>query len=95
LIRERACERVRINEIAALVGVSRSVLQRRFRATLGRTINDELIRQRVKIAQHLLLETNLTLIDVALRSGFQHQEYMGVVFKKVIGMTPDGWRRGG
>jgi LacI family transcriptional regulator len=95
LIRERACERVRIDEIATLVGVSRSVLQRRFRATLGRTINDELIRQRVKIAQHLLLETKLTLIDIALRSGFQHQEYMGVIFKKVIGMTPDGWRRGG
>jgi LacI family transcriptional regulator len=49
----------------------------------------------VKIAQHLLLETKLTLIDIALRSGFQHQEYMGVIFKKVIGMTPDGWRRGG
>lgn len=88
IIRERVCNAIRVDEIAALVGASRSVLQRRFRAALGRTINQELITQRVIAAQRLLLDTQLTLADIAERCGFRHQEYMGVVFKAEIKQTP-------
>jgi len=92
IIRERVCNAIRVDEIAAIVGASRSVLQRRFRAALGRTINQELITQRVIAAQRLLLDTQLTLADIAERCGFRHQEYMGVVFKAEIKQTPAQFR---
>jgi LacI family transcriptional regulator len=95
IIRDRACERMRIDEIAQIVGVSRSVLQRKFRSNLGRSINDELVQQRIKTARQLLLETQLPLIDVAERSGFQHQEYLGWIFRKHLGTSPALFRKQG
>ncbi|MBX7211173.1 MAG: DNA-binding transcriptional regulator [Verrucomicrobiaceae bacterium] len=92
IIRERVCDAIRIDEIAALVGASRSVLQRRFRAALGRTLNQELITQRVTAAQRLLIDTQLSLADIAERCGFRHQEYMGVVFKAETKQTPAQFR---
>ena len=93
VIREQACRGTRIDEIAAAVSVSRSVLQRRFRAVLGRSINEELIAQRLKVARQLLLETNLGLMEIAERAGFRHQEYMGAVFAARLGVTPAVLRR--
>jgi len=95
LVREQACERIRVDAIAAQVGVSRSILQRRFRSMLGRTVHEELVMQRLKRAQQLLTGTDLPLLDVAERSGFQHQEYMTAVFKSHLGITPARFRKRG
>jgi LacI family transcriptional regulator len=92
IIRERVCDAIRVDEIAALVGASRSVLQRRFRTALGRTINQELITQLVTAAQRLLLDTHLPLAEIAERCGFRHPEYMGVVFKAETKQTPAQFR---
>jgi LacI family transcriptional regulator len=88
LIREHACSGLRANELARHVGVSRSVLQRRFRALLKRTIHDEIMAVRLQHACALIANTDLPLAEIAEKSGFKHQEYMGVVFKKHFHLTP-------
>lgn len=95
IIREHAVERMRIDEIAARVGVSRSVLQRRFRRSLGRTLNEELILQRLKVAQQLLRETKLSLPEIAERAGFEYAEYMASVFRSRLECSPAQMRRSG
>lgn len=92
-MRDRACEGVNVDEIAQSIGVSRSVLQRRFRARLGRTLHDELIAIRIRRATELILHSSLPLAEIAKRSGFKHAEYMGVVFKTRLGKTPAQLRR--
>jgi LacI family transcriptional regulator len=93
VIRERACTGIRINEIADMVEASRSVLQRRFRLAIGRSINQELVAQRISSAQQLLAETQLPIATIAERCGFRHQEYMGTVFKAQTRQTPAQFRR--
>jgi len=89
LIREQAHLRVPVESIAREVGLSRSVLQRRFRALLNRSVHQELVSARIKYARELLTKTDLTLMAVAERSGFgPYQEYLGAVLKKHIGKTP-------
>jgi LacI family transcriptional regulator len=95
VIRERACTGIRIDDIAAVVSASRSVMQRRFRAALGRGINEELMSQRINAAKVLLLETELSLVEIAERCGFRHQEYMGAVFKTHLKQTPAQFRKQG
>lgn len=95
IVREHACDRIRVDDIATQVGVSRSVLQRRFRTVLGRTLHEELVNQRIKRAQQLLIDSDLPLLDVAERAGFEHQEYMGAVFKSRMGITPAQFRKNG
>jgi LacI family transcriptional regulator len=93
VIREHAVHRIRIDDLAVRVGVSRSVLQKRFRASVGRTLNEELVAQRVKIAQQLLRETTLPIPEVAERSGFEHAEYMAAVFRSRLNCSPARIRR--
>lgn len=93
LIREHAHEGLEVAAIARRVGLSRSVLQRRFRAALKRTVHQEIINARIKHARELLTKTRLPLAIVAERAGFRHQEYMGAVFRERLGETPGDVRR--
>jgi LacI family transcriptional regulator len=88
LIREQAHAGLQVDAIAAHVGLSRSVLQRRFRALLKRSVHQEILAARIKRARELLIKTDLPLATVAERAGFKHQEYMGAVFRARVGKTP-------
>jgi LacI family transcriptional regulator len=88
LIREHAPSGMRIDDIAREVGLSRSVLQRRFRATLHCSIHQEILNVRIRHARELLATTEISLAAVAEQAGFKHQEYLGAVFRARVGKTP-------
>jgi LacI family transcriptional regulator len=92
-IRECACQGITAADVIGQVPVSRSVLQRRFRRELGRSIQEEIINVRIRRARQLLAETDLPLIEIAERCGFKHQEYLGAIFKARTGKTPARYRR--
>jgi LacI family transcriptional regulator len=92
-IREHACEEIDVDDVVRTVPISRSVLQRRFRDLLGRSVHDEIIRVRLARARELLQETDLPLLEIAERSGFRYQEYMGAVFRQRLGVTPGALRQ--
>ena len=93
LIREHACNGIGVEALARQAGLSRSVLQRRFRALLQRTVHQEILNVRIKRACELLAQTDLPLVEIAERTGFKHQEYMGAVFKARLRRTPAQYRR--
>jgi LacI family transcriptional regulator len=92
-IREHGCEAIEVEDVVRRVPLSRSVLQRRFRALLGRSVHDEIVRVRLARARELLQETDLPLAEIAERAGFRHQEYMGAVFRRRLQQTPGALRR--
>ena len=92
-IRERACEGVVIDDVVDHVSLSRSVLQRRFKQIVGRTLHEEMLRVRLERARGLLTQTDLPIALVAEKAGFNHQEYMGAVFRARFGQTPAQCRK--
>jgi LacI family transcriptional regulator len=92
-IREQGCGPIDVEDVVRIVPLSRSVLQRRFRALLGRSVHDEIVRLRLARARELLQETDLPLAEIAERAGFRHQEYMGAVFRRRLHVTPGSLRR--
>jgi LacI family transcriptional regulator len=89
LIRDEAhTGSLRVDAVARRIGLSRSVLERRFRALLKRSVHHEILAAKIKRAGELLIKTDLTLAAVAERAGFKHQEYMGAVFRSRLGKTP-------
>jgi LacI family transcriptional regulator len=92
-IRERATAGIKVTDVLRQVVVSRTVLDERFRAVLGRTAHEEIIRVRLQHAQRLLVETKLSIDEIAVRTGFHHGEYLGVVFAKRLGQTPGQFRQ--
>ncbi|RMH00903.1 MAG: helix-turn-helix domain-containing protein [Planctomycetota bacterium] len=92
-IRENSCNGIKVDDVVAETGVSRSVLQRRFRDQLGRTIHDEILRIRIDAAKSMLADTDLPIAEIAERCGFRHQEYLGAVFRRKLRTTPARFRR--
>jgi LacI family transcriptional regulator len=91
-LRENACFNISVDDLVREVLLSRSVLERRFRKIVGRTIGDEVVRLRVDHAVELLCNTSMELKAIAYHSGFGSQAYMNAVFKKKVGKTPGSYR---
>lgn len=92
-IRENACAGITVADVLKHVPLSRSALERRFRKFLKRSLQMEIRNVQLKRVKQLLAETDIALDKVAYQCGFQHPEYMHVVFKREIGKTPGQYRR--
>jgi len=93
IIRQQACKRLRVSEVADAVGLSRRVLEQRFQRALDRSPKDEILRVRIERAKMLLAMGNMAVAMVAPKCGFSSQEYFARVFKRCIGTTPVRFRR--
>ena len=76
-----------------VMGGSRRTLEKRFRATLGRGIHEEIIRRRIDEARRLLRETTLTIAAIAEDTGFANAQRFYTAFQKLHGATPGTYRR--
>ena len=92
-IRARYRDQVSVDDIAEDAGISRRTMERRFRAARDRTVHDELTRQRLARARRLLQETDLSVEEIAGRSGFSDQRRLNLVFKQQFQVTPMEFRR--
>ena len=91
-IRERACEGIDVSDVLRVVPLSRSTLERRFLRVLGHSPKEEILRTRLSRAKQLLAETDFSLAQVADKVGFEHPEYLSVIFKKKTNLTPGEFR---
>lgn len=81
-----------VAELADRASVSRTVLDERFRAVLGRPPIRYLNEWRMHVAQDLLATTDLTVAAVARRVGYDAEEAFSRAFKRHLGESPSGWR---
>jgi AraC family transcriptional regulator len=87
-------ERIGIDELAAVAGLSRYRFMRAFRASLGTTPYDYVLGRRVELAKALLDGAGLPLHEVARRCGFSDQSHLTREFRKRTGVTPGRFRPG-
>lgn len=92
-IRERACEGINVQDVLTGVPLSRRVLESRFKRLVGRTPHEEIDRVRLDRVKELLRESDLGLAEIAGRTGYEHVEYLSVVFKKRVGQPPSEYRK--
>lgn len=92
-IREQAVFGCSVREVVRHVGISRSVLERRFREHLKRSPQAEIRAVQFSRVKQLLAETDFTLQHIAELTGFEHPEYLSVAFKKTFNLTPGRYRQ--
>jgi LacI family transcriptional regulator len=92
-IRQHACDPIAVKDVVHEAAVSRRVLEKRFGQAIGRTPHELIVETRVSRVKTLLIATKLSLEEIAARTGFEHPEYMTVVFKRIVGDTPGRFRR--
>ncbi|MEZ0268474.1 MAG: substrate-binding domain-containing protein [Phycisphaerae bacterium] len=91
-IRERACTGIAVKDLVAELPLSRRVLERRFRAALGRSPKDEIMRVKMTRAKELLAGTDLSLAAIAAQTGFSSLNYLSNAFSRETGISPRAYR---
>lgn len=82
-----------VSAVAAGLGVSRTTLFRAFAAAYAMSPKDYLEQVRLERACNLLATTDLPILDVALRSGYEDAAYFSRRFHRRFKTTPSAWRR--
>lgn len=82
-----------VEDVAAAVGLSRRMLHNRFKQAIGRSIHDEITRVRIQKAIRMLVETNMTVTEIALTMGYSGAEKLIRHFQRETGITPLAYRK--
>ena len=91
-IKENAASSITIDGVVRASGVSRRALYTKFAKTLGRSIQAEILRQRLNLAKNLLSTTDAKLDAVAYDSGFDGASSLSKAFRAHEGMPPSVYR---
>jgi LacI family transcriptional regulator len=68
-------------------------LERRFRKFIRRSPQEEIRNVKINLAKQLLLDTEKPLAEIAEDIGFEHPEYLSVMFKRLTGSSPRDFRQ--
>ena len=81
-----------VTDLAGVAAVSRSGLDERFRQVLGRSPIRYLAEWRMHLAEDLLTSTDLGVVAIARRVGYDAEEAFSRAFKRYSGASPGQWR---
>jgi len=93
-MREHVGNTIYVEEVARAAGVTRRVLELRFRAALGTSVYAEAQRLHFERALELMPEPALTLGEIAYASGFESPSVFASAFRRRHGVSPSEYRRG-
>lgn len=85
-------EDIRMKDLAAMVHLSVSQFERRFRALFQMPPSQYLIQLRVENACRQLERTNVSIAEVASNNGFYDQSSFTRLFRLRLGLTPSAYR---
>ena len=91
-IRLHAHERLSVRDVACALNVSRRTLEIRFLAVQGHGVANAIRKTRLERVRNLLVETNRTISEIALDSGFASPTHLAGLFKRTFGITMGEWR---
>lgn len=94
-IEENVTEKLTAKEIAEIVYLSPTHLQREFESMFGFSLAEYIRKQKLKRSMDLLLESDLQVSDIAYEIGFGHESSFIRAFKREYGKTPGEVRREG
>lgn len=84
---------ISVEDVLAKVPITRRQLERQFKKRLGRLPAEELRRLRLERGRQLLVESELSIEEVAEASGYAGATQFGAAFRKAFGATPLSYRR--
>jgi transcriptional regulator GlxA family with amidase domain len=87
-------EPLSLDEIAALVGVSRRQIERLFKRYVGQVPTKYYLDMRLRRARELLLQTAMSIMEIAVACGFQSPPHFSKCYRNLFGHTPSAERQG-
>lgn len=85
--------RISIEEVSQVMGLSQSHFMKFFKNTMGTTFTDYLNDYRLTMASRLLISSEASILAIATEVGFDNLSYFNRLFKKRFYITPREYRK--
>ena len=92
LIMTRYNEKLTIEELSAMAGLSRTAYIEKFKEITGMSPRQFILRQRIQVAKRLLSTTEKTVAKIADEVGFFDTSHFVKTFTAICGMSPLKYR---
>ena len=86
-------EEINLKRLAALVSMAEGSLCRFFKVNMGMTVFEYLNKIKVEFACKLLMDNDLSILEVCFDSGFNNLSHFNKQFKKSTGVPPKDYRK--
>ena len=86
-------DRTTIAELSALLDLSRFHFIRAFKKVAGMPPHQFIMHRRIERARELLASPDLSVVEVAERTGFNGSPQLTRAFRRIVGTTPSEFRR--
>jgi two-component system response regulator YesN len=86
-------EDITLQHISERFYLSREYISRKFKLEMRENISDFISRIRIDKAKSLLLNPQLRMAQISEMIGYQDEKYFSKVFKKMVGMSPNQYRK--
>ena len=91
-IQEHFAENLTINVLAEHYGMSPNYFSSMFKKEMSRSAVNYITELRINQARELLYHSELSVVDISKKVGYEDSQYFFRVFKKYLGMTPLQYR---
>lgn len=92
VIEERFREPLSLRDVALAVNLTPSYLTTLLRRRTGRTVQGWIVERRMAESRRLLVETDLTVDEIAVHVGYRDPSYFIKLFRRDHHLTPLAWR---
>jgi LacI family transcriptional regulator len=92
-IAEHVRDPIQVSDIADRVAISRRMLEKRFKTSIGMSIGAQMRKTRTDHIAKLLLETTMSISEIAYAMGFENQANFSRYFQKEFNMKPSQYRK--
>jgi LacI family transcriptional regulator len=92
-IRRNPNRMIQVDDVVRATDVSRRVLEKRFKAVLRRSVYQEIRRVRVSYIIELLVGSNMSITEIAVKAGFDGVEHVSRYFRKEAGVSLREYRK--
>lgn len=92
-IDSRLAERITVEELASVAGLSRGYFSRAFLAATGESPHQFILARRLAEARQRLDDSTGDLAQIAVQTGFSSHAHLTTAFGQAFGVTPQAYRR--
>jgi AraC family transcriptional regulator len=78
--------------LAQTAGMSTHYFSELFKQSVDVSPHQYVLRRRIARARNLLNDPGVTVLEAAVRSGFSDQSHFTKIFRRIVGVTPTGYR---
>ena len=92
-INEHFKNNITLDDMAELLHLNPSYFSKKFKSANGLGFKEYLNNVRINHSEKLLLETGMSITEIAFECGYDNSNYYGDAFKKVNGVSPSTFRK--